>query len=75
MDTGKEGKQLSKTLDAFYMDGAVKIAKYIRMNDYKKNRMANAVSYTHLDVYKRQVRYLEMPMLRKEYVRQYCQGS
>lgn len=29
MDTGKEGKQLSKTLDAFYMDGAVKIAKYI----------------------------------------------
>lgn len=36
MDTGKEGKQLSKTLDAFYMDGAVKIAKYIRMNDYKK---------------------------------------
>ena len=43
MDTGKEGKQLSKTLDAFYMDGAVKIAKYIRMNDYKKNRMANVL--------------------------------
>ena len=32
MDTGKEGKQLSKTLDAFYMDGAV-----------KKNRMANVL--------------------------------
>ena len=43
MDTGKEAKQLSKTLDAFYMDGAVKIAKYIRMNDYKKNRMANVL--------------------------------
>ena len=43
MDTGKESKQLSKTLDAFYMDGAVKIAKYIRMNDYKKNRMANVL--------------------------------
>lgn len=39
----EEGKQLSKTLDAFYMDGAVKIAKYIRMNDYKKNRMANVL--------------------------------
>ena len=26
MDTGKESKQLSKTLDVFYMDGAVKIA-------------------------------------------------
>ena len=43
MDTGKESKQLSKTLDVFYMDGAVKIAKYIRMNDYKKNRMANVL--------------------------------
>lgn len=43
MDTGKEGKQLSKTLDAFYMDGAVKIAKYIRINDYKKSRMASVL--------------------------------
>ena len=43
MDTGKEGKQLSKTLDSFYMDGAVKIAKYIRINDYKKSRMASVL--------------------------------
>lgn len=34
MDTGKEGKQLSKTLDAFFMDGATKLSKYIRINDY-----------------------------------------
>ena len=46
MDTGKEGKQLSKTLDAFYMDGAVKIARYIRINDYKKNRMASVLHDT-----------------------------
>ena len=48
MDTGKEGKQLSKTLDAFFMDGATKLSKYIRINDYKKSRMANVLKASGL---------------------------
>lgn len=43
MDISREGKKLSKTLDAFYMDGAVKIAKYICINEYKKSRMASTL--------------------------------
>ncbi len=43
MGTGKEDKPLSKTLDAFLMDGAVKLSRYIRMNDYKKSRMCNVL--------------------------------
>lgn len=39
MDTAREDKKLSKTLDALYMDGAVKLAGFIRMNDYKRSRM------------------------------------
>ena len=44
METGKEGKKLSKTVDALLLDGAVRLAPYIRMNDYKKNRMSNVLN-------------------------------
>lgn len=43
MGTGKKDKKLAKTLDAFFMDGAVKLSKYIRMNDYKRSRMAGVL--------------------------------
>ena len=33
MDTAREDKKLSKTLDALYMDGAAKLAAFIRLND------------------------------------------
>ena len=39
MDTGRKTQKLSKTMDALFLDGAVKLSSYIRINDYKKNRM------------------------------------
>ena len=39
MDTGREGKKLSKTLDALFLDGAVRLSPYIRINAYKRSRM------------------------------------
>ena len=44
MQSGKKEKKLQKTLDAFYMDGAAYLGKYIRMNAYKKSRMQNVLN-------------------------------
>ena len=44
MQSGKKEKKLQKTLDAFYMDGAVYLGKYIGMNAYKKSRMQNVLN-------------------------------
>ena len=43
MDRGKEEKPLSKTLDAFYMETAVKLAGYIHINAHKKSRMESVL--------------------------------
>jgi len=43
MNTQKEGKQLTKTIDAFLADGAVKLAPYIPMDEYKKGRMLHVL--------------------------------
>lgn len=43
MDTAREDKKLSKTLDALYMDGAAKLAGFIRLNDYKRSRLDNVL--------------------------------
>lgn len=48
MDTGREGKKLSKSMDALCMDGAVRLSAYIRMNEYKRNRMANVLKASGL---------------------------
>lgn len=48
MDTGREGKKLSRSMDALYMDGAVRLSAYIRMNEYKRNRMANVLKASGL---------------------------
>ena len=42
--SGKKEKKLQKTLDAFYMDGAAYLGKYIGMNAYKKSRMQNVLN-------------------------------
>lgn len=39
INTGRHEKKLAKTLDALYLDGAVKLAGYVRMNGYKRSRM------------------------------------
>lgn len=44
MNTGKQDKKLAKTMDALFMDGAVRLAAYIRMNDYKKSRMNHVLA-------------------------------
>ena len=41
MDTAREDKKLSKTVDALYMDGAVRLSGSIKINDYKRSRMNN----------------------------------
>ena len=43
MDRGKEEKTLSRTLDAFYMETAVKLAGYIRIDAHKKSRMEHVL--------------------------------
>ena len=48
MDRGKEGKPLSKTLDGFYMESAVKLAGYIHINAHKKSRMENVLGASGL---------------------------
>ena len=48
MDTGREWKKLSRSMDALCMDGAVRLSAYIRMNEYKRNRMANVLKASGL---------------------------
>lgn len=43
MDTAREDKKLSKTMDALYMDGAARLSGFIRINDYKRSRMNNVL--------------------------------
>ena len=39
LGAGKESKKASKTLEAWLMSGAVKLARHIRMDEYKRARM------------------------------------
>ena len=48
MDTGREGKKLSRSMDALCMDGAVRLSAYIRINEYKRNRMTNVLKASGL---------------------------
>lgn len=41
LSAGKQGKKASKTVEVYLMSGAVKLSKIIRMDEYKKSRMAN----------------------------------
>jgi len=41
---GKQGKEKAKTVDVLLIGWAVKLAKYIPMDEYKKNRMKNTLN-------------------------------
>lgn len=41
LSAGRENKKAARTLEAWLMTGAVKLSKYIRMDEYKRGRMAN----------------------------------
>jgi len=43
LGAGKSDKKPTKTLEAWLMSGAVKLSKYIRMDEYKHSRMANVL--------------------------------
>lgn len=44
LSAGKQGKEKAKTLDVLLMGWAVKFAKYIPMDEYKKSRMKNTLN-------------------------------
>ena len=41
LSTGKENRKTARTVDTWLMAGAVRLSKYIRMDAYKRSRMAN----------------------------------
>lgn len=41
LGAGNENKKAAKTVEAWVMAGAVKLSKYIRMDEYKRSRMTN----------------------------------
>lgn len=41
LGAGRESKKAAKTVEAWLMSGAVKLSKYIRMDEYKHSRMVN----------------------------------
>jgi hypothetical protein len=41
LNAGRKDIKATKTLEAWLMSGAVKLSKYIRMDEYKRSRMAN----------------------------------
>lgn len=43
LSAGKQSKKASKTVEAYLMSGAVKLSKIIRMDEYKRSRMQNAL--------------------------------
>ncbi|MGD9567825.1 MAG: secretion protein F [Sedimentibacter sp.] len=44
LSAGKQGKEMAKTVDALLIGWAVKLAKYIPMDEYKKSRMKNTLN-------------------------------
>lgn len=43
LNAGREDKKASKTVEAWLMSGAVQLSKLIRMDEYKRGRMANVL--------------------------------
>ncbi len=43
INTGKQEKKLETTINAIGLDGAVKIARLVKMNDYKRSRMSHVL--------------------------------
>lgn len=43
LNAGRKNKKAAKTLEAWLITGAVKLSRYIRMDEYKRSRMANVL--------------------------------
>ncbi|MBR0600534.1 secretion protein F [Sinanaerobacter chloroacetimidivorans] len=43
LNAGRKNKKAAKTLEAWLMTGAAKLSRYIRMDEYKRSRMANVL--------------------------------
>lgn len=41
MNAGRQDKKISKTVEALLLDAAIRLSKFIRMDEYKKNRLKN----------------------------------
>lgn len=50
LGAGKENKKAAKTIEAWIMSGAVRLSKYIRMDEYKRSRMANILKAAGLSM-------------------------
>jgi archaeal flagellar protein FlaJ len=50
LSTGKEGKKASKTMEVYLMSGAVRLSKFIRMDEYRKSRMTNVLRSAGISV-------------------------
>ena len=43
LNVGRKNKKAAKSVEAWLMSGAVKLSRHIRMDEYKKSRMANVL--------------------------------
>lgn len=43
LSAGREKKKAAKSMEAYLMTAAVKLSKFIRMDEYKRNRLANTL--------------------------------
>lgn len=50
LSTGKGGKKASKTIEVYLMSGAVRLSKFIRMDEYRKIRMTNVLRSAGISV-------------------------
>lgn len=50
LSAGRKGKSASRTVDAFLMRWAVRLSKYIRLDEYKKVRLINNLNAAELNL-------------------------
>ena len=43
LSAGRQDKKAAKTLEAYLMSGAVRLSRFIRLDEYRKSRMANVL--------------------------------
>lgn len=50
LNAGRKNKKAAKSMEVWLMTGAVKLSKYIRMDEYKQSRMANVLKAAGLSI-------------------------
>ncbi|WP_088224593.1 secretion protein F [Desulfosporosinus sp. FKB] len=50
LNAGRKNKKTAKSVEAWLMSGAVKLSRYIRMDEYKHSRMANVLKAAGLSM-------------------------